>query len=207
MLSRDEAVSVRTGLELLDLIGVRKPIAGARILDLGCGVKIAQALVERGSPQGLYVGLDVYREMVEFMQSALSHDPRYRFEVVDFHNEKYNQTGVRMDEFDGLPIGPLEFDILTMFSVVTHMVPEDTRDALTILRKYAAPDAVLIFSAFVGKAQAEAFVDVIPEKPLFQASFRQDVLEGIIAETGWSIEEHGAPIENLIQDFYVCRPA
>jgi SAM-dependent methyltransferase len=206
MLRRDERVSVSSGLKLLDLIDARKPIKDAKILDMGCGVKVAQALVERGSPQSLYIGVDVYREMIEYLQNALAEDSRYRFEVANFHNDKYNRDGVKMRDVDGLPIEPMEFDILTMFSVITHMLPEDAEDVLKKLRKHAAGDAVLIFSTFVSSEQQEEFVDVFPEKPLFKASFRKDYLESIIERAGWTVREFHPAIQKLINNFYVCAP-
>lgn len=206
-LGHDEAMSVNSGLQLLDLIGQRKPVEGAKMLDMGCGVKVAQALYERGSPQKLYVGLDVYKPMIRYMRNALSGNAKYRFKAVDFHNEKYNKDGVRMDEVDDFPVRRRDFDILTMFSVITHMVPDDARDVLKKLRAHAADDAVLIFSTFVSTEQEEDFVDLVPEKPLFKASYRKDFLETIIGECGWRIEEFHPIIKRVITNHYVCRPA
>ncbi|MEM8570122.1 MAG: class I SAM-dependent methyltransferase [Pseudomonadota bacterium] len=205
--SHDETASVQSGLKLLDLIEGIKPIEGTKLLDMGCGVKIAQALVERGSPQALYVGLDVYREMIEFMQRVLKGNDRYVFQAVEFHNEKYNSGGTKMADISGLPIAFQRFDLLTMFSVVTHLTPEDTRDMLLKLRQYAADDSALVFSTFVDPDQEEDFLDLVPEKPLFKASYRKAFLEDIIARTDWKIERYGPAINGVIMDYYVCSPA
>ena len=65
---------------------------GRRALDFGCGVRFAQAIVNRGIPVGRYVGVDVYREMIEFLTANVT-DPRLEFVHLDAHNALYNPAG------------------------------------------------------------------------------------------------------------------
>jgi hypothetical protein len=41
-------------------------LGASDVLDFGCGVKFIQALVNCPQPVRRYVGVDVYREMIEF---------------------------------------------------------------------------------------------------------------------------------------------
>ena len=206
-LRADEQRSVQSALQLLRRIERYKQLRGAKILDFGCGVKIAQALVQEGSPQALYVGLDVYPELIEHMQAALGDDPKYRFERVPFHNAMYNKSGEPMTPASSLPTDTTDFDVVTMFSVITHMVPDDARATLAILRRYIAGDGVLLFWAFANEDQSEDFVDENPEHPLLRAKYRQPFLEEIIREAGWAIESAKPRQKHARCVDYVCRPA
>lgn len=207
--SKDEAESVQRGLRLLDIIAKRHPIEGASILDFGCGVKVAQALVERDSPQKFYAGVDVFADMVNFIKDALKDDPRYHFNVVNFKNDMYNPDGEDLTQATTLPIPDQKYDIMTMFSVVTHLNPDDTRGVLQLLRRYAHDDTTLIFSTFVRPDIEEDFIDEMADrnKPLYRAIYRKAFLEGIIADTGWDVRELNAPIRGAIAAHYVCKVA
>lgn len=205
-LRNDERASVESGLALVNLISKITPIDGTKILDFGCGVKLVQALLEGDFEHKKYVGVDVYREMIEFL-SANVQDARFEFATLDFYNKMYNKQGARVSGDSKLPITDDVFDIVTMFSVVTHMEPEDTLATLKILRGYAAPTGILIFSAFIDPAQREDFLDKIPDKRLLNAVYRKDFLEGLIGKAGWKISSFNRPIASVIQHHYVCtRP-
>lgn len=185
-----------------------RPLENARILDFGCGVKIAQALYQQGSPQTLYVGLDVYAQMIDFLADGLRDDPKYRFHVVPFRNDMYNPDGEAMRPESDLPVGDERFDLLFLFSVITHMTPEDTRAVLHILRRYADADARLIFWAFADAEQDEDFRDEVPDRPLLRALYNRDYLERIVADSGWSVLQ-AVPTDTRLRRKvrYVCVPA
>lgn len=203
----NERASVDSALSQLDYLDGIRPIAGSTILDFGCGVKLTQGLYERDSPQRRYVGLDVYRQMIEYLQECLQDDPKYSYATVNFQNTMYNREGVRMTADSVLPIDDQHFDIITMFSVITHMEPEDARAILQILRRYAGSDTLLLFSTFIDDAQHEDFVDENSERPLLRARYRRSFIEGITRDAGWRIEELRRPISGVIQHHLLCYPA
>jgi SAM-dependent methyltransferase len=207
-LREDPVKSLQSGLDLLDWVARIRPIEGARILDFGCGVKIAQALVQRGSPQALYAGLDVYAGMIDFLRGALGEDPKYAIHRVPFRNEMYNPGGEPMRADSVLPLGEARFDLLFLFSVITHMTPADSDAVLRILRRYALPDARLVFWAFADPDQTEDFVDGIPDRPLLHALYRRPFLEEIVAGAGWTIRRAMATDTRKHRKVrYVCLPA
>lgn len=176
------------------------------MLDFGCGVKLAQALYERDSPQALYVGLDVHAAMIAEMTRLLAGDPRYVFALVPFRNAMYNPTGEPMRPDCALPVPPGGYDLLTMFSVVTHMAPDDAFAILSILRRHAAEGGRLVFTCFVNPAQAQDFIDSDPERPLLRALYRKAFMEDLIGRAGWTIESYGRPIKGVMQHHYICAP-
>ncbi|GIX13826.1 MAG: hypothetical protein KatS3mg118_1785 [Paracoccaceae bacterium] len=169
-------------------------------------MKLAQALYERDCPQAFYFGLDVHAEMIAELQRLLAGDPRFGFAVVPFRNAMYNPRGEPMRPDSELPVPGGGYDLLTMFSVVTHMTPEDAFAVFSILRRHAADQSRLVFSAFIDPDQAADWVDSEPGRPLLRAMFRKDFLEGIVARAGWRIERYGRPIPGVIQHHFVCSP-
>jgi len=128
-------------------------LEGLDVLDFGCGVRFAQAIVNRGLAVARYVGVDVYREMIEFLQANVA-DPRLEFVHVDAHNALYNPTGRDLDDAaDSMRIDG-QFDVICLFSVVTHLAPHDYGSVLRLLRRYARPDGRLFFTLFIDEKTA-----------------------------------------------------
>ena len=75
------------------------------VLDFGCGVRFTQVFVNRGVPIGRYVGVDVSREVVDFLRAKVS-DPRFEYFHLDAHNERYNPTGRPLAELSVPEIEP-----------------------------------------------------------------------------------------------------
>lgn len=51
-------------------------LADARVLDMGCGTKFTQAILGYDIPIGEYIGVDVFREMIQFLSEATVGDDR-----------------------------------------------------------------------------------------------------------------------------------
>ena len=136
----------------------------------------------------------------------------------------------------GLPVDLESFDVICLFSVFTHLSPDDFVGMLKLLRPYIKPGGRIIFSLFVNETtagghglidgvkrdmEAEAgrefginepmmpeppdFVDVDPNRPLFQAMYSRRHALGLIQDTGWELESLNDP-EECIQHYMICRP-
>src|ERR1044071_8910080 len=120
-----------TGAELIALAAhcaFRPNVAGADILDVGCGVRFTQTLINRGIPFKSYTGIEVNRPIVEFLKREVeAKDPRFRYAHWDVRNQMYNQQGEV--ELSSLKVLPVEgtFDLIWLFSVFTHLNMEDAR--------------------------------------------------------------------------------
>src|SRR5262245_5543676 len=66
--------------------------ADKKILDFGCGVRFSQALINTNFSVGQYVGVDVYRPMIDFLQNSVR-DDRFSYIFVDSYHAMYNPAG------------------------------------------------------------------------------------------------------------------
>ena len=145
--------SVRDTLKIIALVcrnlGIDN-LAESRILDMGCGYRMAKSIIEQDILIKEYVGLDVFRDMIEFLREEVN-DPRFNFHSLDIHNEMYNPQGKPLAELGALPISKESFDIIWLFSVFTHLAPHDYSEMLKLLRPYVRPEGRLVFSLFVNE--------------------------------------------------------
>lgn len=229
----NEQSSVESGVELIKLIcssfGL-EDLGGSDVLDMGCGNKLVQAILEEGFPVGSYVGIDVHRPLIEFLQQNVD-DARFNFYPLDVHNEMYNPQGKPLAEDTPLPLPEAGFDVICLFSVFTHLAPHDYVAMLKLLRRFARPDARIIYSLFVNETTSgghgwvdrmlpfiEAaiteenvdkpfpdFVDWVPEKPLWRAVYSRAHALELVEGTGWEVESLNDPQE-FIQHYMVCKP-
>jgi SAM-dependent methyltransferase len=201
-------------------------LAQVEMLDVGCGTKFTQAFVDGGALVARYVGIDVYREMIEFLQASVD-DPRCSYYHFDAYNERYNPKGRRLDETSALPIASSErFDLITLFSVFTHLDPNDYVEMLRLLRPHAKPDGRLFFSLYldersdgghglmdgIARTLGDAAVgvtggyrDLKPESPLEWAVYSRDRAVELVGGSGWAVERIDPPTE-FVQHHMTCRP-
>ena len=125
------------------------------LLDMGCGTKLVQAILDNQIPIGRYVGVDIYKEMIDFLSAEVD-DPRFSFYHMNFHNEMYNPEGEPLDGAKGLPFSNYDqFDLICLFSVFTHLAPHDFNEMLKLLRPHIKPQGKLVFSLFVNEVTEE----------------------------------------------------
>ena len=204
------APPAETGRWLIEYMCERLGVAslnGLDVLDLGCGVRFAEAIVNCAIPVGSYVGIELDRQIVDFLVANVS-DPRLSFARFDVWHNLYNRRGgVTLSADLALPVGDRAFDVICMFSVITHQVPADCRALLTILRRYVRPAGRLFFSATV-EAGDFGYRECIPEVSTAHSAYTADLLGEIVAASGWRIVSvAGAQPRGLpIQDSFVCAP-
>lgn len=159
--TEDDWLPAAHGLLQLIATTVGQPdLAATSVLDMGCGTKFTAAIVNHDVPVGRYVGIDTDAEVIRYLVEHVD-DPRLEFHHLDVHNELYNPSGQPLSSFDRLPVGDELFDVVTLFSVFTHLAPHDYTAMLRLLRPHVAPDGLLLYSLFVDQgidpAQREAF--------------------------------------------------
>jgi SAM-dependent methyltransferase len=193
-----------TGEGLIRLAAERMGVpgfAGCDVLDVGCGVRFAAAIVNRGISIGSYTGVDVSRPIVDFLSANLAHDLRFRFHHWNARNAMYNPEGEDMAAL-ALPVEG-DYDAIWMFSVVTHLDPGDTATLLAKLRNHVRPAGKLLFSAFIDDA-VESFDDRAVNT-LENAYYGRRVMESLIENAGWRVEsEHPHDPTRFIMDHFVC---
>lgn len=188
----------RCGLESLSAVDV---------LDVGCGVRFTQTLINRRIPIGSYTGIEVHAPIVDFLKASVeAHDPRFRYVHWDVRNARYNPAGGAMAAEDSLPV-PGTFDVAWMFSVVTHLDPDDAAAMLRLLRGQIRDTGRLMFSALIDDT-VDGFHDAVPESPLLRAVYHPALMREIVARAGWRVlGEHDPDRGHFVQATFVCAPA
>lgn len=195
-----------TGSILIQLALVRlglTDLANSDVLDIGCGVRFAQAIINRDIPIKSYTGVDVHLALIEYLQREVD-DPRFSFAHWNAENGKYNPTGVKLRPESSLPVQG-NFDLIWLFSVFTHLDPSDANALLAILRRYVRPGGALFFSVFIDPA-IETFQAKIPERPLDHPCYSEKYLRELAVKNGWLVSAVHGP-RQFIQHHVVCRPA
>jgi SAM-dependent methyltransferase len=133
--------------QLRDLVGV-DDLSRCDVLDVGCGVKFTQAILNHGIAIRSYTGVDVYGEMIDFLRENVR-DPRFQYHRVDVRNELYNPAAPPMTPETDLGVADRTFDVICLYSVFTHLSPADYVTMLKILRRYIRPEGRLVYTLFV----------------------------------------------------------
>ncbi len=156
--------------------------AGKRVLDYGCGVRIARALANLGVGIGQYVGVDIDDGMIGWLAANLT-DARFRFAHLDAGNALYRSHGRPMTEIGALGLDG-GFDVACMFSVITHQAPDEAAQIFRLLRPLAAR---LYFTAHLDP-DIEAYAEGEPDRPRLYSRYNPDLLATLLADAGWTLE-------------------
>jgi SAM-dependent methyltransferase len=181
------------------------------VLDFGCGCRFAEAIVTRRLPVASYTGIDVDREMIDYLAANIA-DPRLRFVWWDARNPNYNPAGEPLDGYRSLPVGERDFDVICMFSVITHQLPQDAEAIFRLLRRHIRPLGHLFFSANIQDME-DGYREMIPDQPTGHSAYSLAALRELLAGTGWTVVsvEPKRPARAggwfPIQDSLLCVPA
>jgi SAM-dependent methyltransferase len=193
-------------LQLMQLrLGLRE-YKGQSLLDFGCGVRFSQAILNLKLPFGQYVGIDCFSDMIEFLRASVR-DPRFSYYLLDVRHPLYNPNGrAALGADTALPIPEMHFDIASMFSVLTHQYPDDSRHILTMLRRHVKPTGRLFFTCFLDDG-IESFEDRSPERNGGRCFYNSAFLTQILVASGWQPTARYPSGGPLIGDSFVCQPA
>jgi len=188
---RSDEEWLASGIALLDLLARSfelDDLSTTSLLDVGCGTKFTKVILETGIPIGRYVGVDISAEVISFLAANVD-DPRFAFHHLDAHNELYNPDGQPLDSFGELPVRGERFDLISLFSVFTHLAPHDYRTMLELLRPHVADGGGLLFSLFVDEGIDAAHRDAFNQelKRRRQAG-DVDVIRAIEARTAAGVD-------------------
>ncbi len=199
-----------TGLRLLEYMCQRigiSSLAGLEMLDLGCGCRFADAIINRNVPLKSYVGIDVYKEMIDFLAEHAK-DPRLEFFHINARNPAYNKGGVPLSVDTVLPIHDRKFDIVCMYSVITHQLPNDAAVIFKLLRRHVRDDGWLFFSAAIDDGDF-GYQERFPEKPTELSVYSVDLITQLIEPAGWRMLSFAPRVPGGLpnQETILCAPA
>ncbi|NNE74483.1 MAG: class I SAM-dependent methyltransferase [Acidimicrobiales bacterium] len=206
----------------------RPDLGDTDLLDLGCGVRFSQAILTFDLPLKSYTGVDVYGEMIAFLQDTVD-DPRFAYVHDDVHNSLYNpDTAVAIAD-SPLPLAG-KYDLICGFSLFTHLAPDDFAAMLERAHAVAADDAWLYFTAYLDELTpgGHGYIDTLllslgldpsamapveerpdyregnPEVPLQLSLYsRKHALE-LVEQSPWTLEAVLDPVP-YAQHQFICR--
>lgn len=174
---------------------------GSQLLEIGCGPgRLAIGLLSLGFPIGRYEGVDVDPDAVDWCRRFIAaRHGAYAFHHVDVHNERYNPSGeIRLEEQFRFAFRDQFFDVIFLYSVLTHMQPGDVRVYLAELRRLLSPGGRVFLTAYVEPDVPE--VSVNPPwyrggslTPLHRVRFEDNSFRALLSEHGLAVVrcDHG----------------
>jgi SAM-dependent methyltransferase len=198
----------QSGAWLLDRLKQRLSIptlARKHLLDFGCGVRFSQAIINGKIPIGGYTGVDCFPEMIYFLNAAVW-DRRFSYYVFDAFNPMYNPAGQPLSPETAFPVPKKNFDVITMFSVITHQYPQDCESIFTILRRHVAPNGHLFFTCFLDD-HLSTFEDRSSERNAGRCFYGPSYLTDLVERSGWRVLSTAPAEPPLIGDSFLLQPA
>lgn len=178
-------------------------LEGKALLDMGCGTRITQALHRGGHTLRHYTGIDINAALIEHLQQSVKL-ANMDFHHLDIHNAMYNPGGSPLAELSALPVPAAHYDVISLFSVFTHLNPQDYVSMLKLLRPHVTDGGRLLFSLFVnettsgGHGYIDALTRSLAESPEL---INEDLLrEGTAREVPDFIDE--VPGKPLLRAIY-----
>lgn len=198
----------KTGSTLIKLASDRvgfSDLSNKDVLDIGCGVRFTQAIINCNIPIKSYTGIDVYEPAINYLTNNVN-DSRFSYHHWNVHHGIHNKSGKKLTRKTNLPVSQKKYDLIWLFSVFTHLIPSDAENLLYILRRHIKDDGFIFFSAFIDN-DIDSFEDRMKEKPLQQAYFNENYLRRILLKTQWQVNSyHDEDKENYIMNHFVCSP-
>lgn len=121
------------------------------VLDIGCGSgRIARHFVDYTRSPGRYVGMDIQRPFIDWCTEHLSQvNERLEFYHQDVYNGAYNPEGkVKTSEYR-FPFEDASFDAIILYSVFTHLLPQDAQNYLQEIARLLKPGGQCFSSWFL----------------------------------------------------------
>lgn len=149
----DEFLRYFTDLGRLDRSG--------SVLDVGCGIgRMALPLTGYLSASGSYHGIDIVGEGIAWCQKQVTpRYPNFRFTRADVYNQFYNPAGTYRDAEYRFPFADSRFDLVTLTSVFTHMLPEGLGNYLSQISRVLRPGGRCLITYFLLNDESRSLVE------------------------------------------------
>jgi SAM-dependent methyltransferase len=123
----------------------------ARMLDIGCGIgRKTLPLTKYLAGNSLYVGMDIDDREIKWCSRNITPSyPNFVFITLDIFNKFYNPFGRVMPDQLVLPFPDSSFDVVTLWSVFTHMFPKDVFHYLREAHRVLKPGGKFVASYYL----------------------------------------------------------
>ena len=111
------------------------------VLDIGCGSgRMARHFLDHIEPPGRYVGMDIQKPFIEWCNEHLGGaNGAFEFHHQDIYNGSYNLEGETKASEYRFPFEDGSFDAVILYSVFTHLLPEDAANYMREIARLLKP--------------------------------------------------------------------
>ncbi|MFE0756223.1 class I SAM-dependent methyltransferase [Inquilinus sp. NPDC058860] len=130
------------------------------MLDIGSGIgRRTVPLLSLVDDKARYIGLDIDRDQVRWCTRNITpRNFRFTFIHIDVFNKFYNHLGAIPPSKLVLPFPDNSFDVVSLWSVFTHMYPDDVAHYLKEIGRVLRPGGRLAASYFLVNDESKAAV-------------------------------------------------
>lgn len=147
-----------------------------QVLEIGCGTGRLAAPLSLYLSQGHYTGVDVSAPSIQWAQENLAPLRRNcRFLHLDVRNGMYHPAGAQQAATCRLPFPDESFDLVILFSVFTHMRPEDVRGYLHQICRLLKKDGRCLATFFLINPESSRLMGQNKEKRPWPQEFPHSV--------------------------------
>ena len=155
---------------LSHLVSLGRLAPHERVIDIGCGPgRLAHELEGFLGPAASYTGIDPNAECVDWLAEAYRYRLDFEFQHVDLRNGLYNPEGAVDPATWRFPFEDATHDAVTMFSVMTHVLPDAVERYFHEARRVLIPGGWILTTMFLLDPAARAAIDdgsaIIPFQP------------------------------------------
>jgi ubiquinone/menaquinone biosynthesis C-methylase UbiE len=141
-----------------------------KILDVGCGCgRLAVPLTKYMNEKGAYWGFDISKKCIDWCVSHISLKfPNFNFQFVNIRNKHYNPKGrIKASEFK-FPYNDETFDVVSLTSVFTHLLPADLENYLSEISRVLKPNGRCLITYFLINQESQQLSNSLPKDKIFK---------------------------------------
>jgi ubiquinone/menaquinone biosynthesis C-methylase UbiE len=122
-----------------------------QVLEAGCGCgRLAIALTKYLESEGSYEGFDIDYEAINWCQKHITKKyPNFNFQRADIYNGEYNPKGKYKASEYKFPYENESFDFVLLFSVFTHMFPQDVENYISEIKRVLKKDGKCLITYYL----------------------------------------------------------
>lgn len=184
------------------------------LLDVGCGPgRIALGILDRVGEIHKYRGVDVQERYIEWAKRHITIEhPGFQFVQLDAKNDYYNPEGTEIKDGFALPFDSAEFDLACLFSVFTHMLPDDVEKYLGDLHRVLRPGGKMFLTANLEDDVPDVTDNPVGyrgrqsyRKPLASVRYNREFFENLLYKNGFRLERYDPSVRQAQRCLIVSK--
>ncbi len=189
-------------IEFGQLLNMTSINPGSNVLDYGCGLGRLAIPFSLYLKNGSYLGIDTNLTSLEHCRKTFSGNDKFEFMHVDLYSKVYNKSGKGFSLLESTKLAR-KFDTGFLFSVFTHVLPENINELLEFIFMALNPGGEMLATFFLLNDRSLAEVNAgratkkfafehngartdIEDVPEFAVAYFQDDILKRLASVGFS---------------------